>query len=66
MGEGLSKPDLATRTYTLAAIFEALRERQAVVGAIQTLLSLITDLQICLEDTFALSNEQKVRIQICL
>lgn len=60
MGGNLSKPDLATRTYMLAATFELMRQRQEVVDAQKALHILIADLQTRINTTFALNEEQRV------
>lgn len=60
MGHGLSKPDMATRLFLLASIFQVLRELHTAVESNNAIKSLLTDLQIRLDDTFALTNDQKV------
>lgn len=60
MGEGLSKPDLATRMFLLASIFDLMRERQEVADAHLALKILLGDLQSRLDSTFTLNEEQKV------
>lgn len=63
MGENLTKADLATRAFMLSASFELIRQRQEVVESQKALHVLIADLQTCLNDTFVLNEEQKVRFQ---
>jgi hypothetical protein len=61
MGRGLSKPDIATRSYLLAAMFSLVKENRAMTAAHRSTQHLLGDLQIRLDATFTLSPEQKVR-----
>ncbi|KAG1833240.1 hypothetical protein DFJ58DRAFT_736126 [Suillus subalutaceus] len=58
LGHGLSKSDLATRTYLLGSIFCILKEQRKIAASHQSTQNLLADLQICLETTFSLSPEQ--------
>ncbi|KIK31784.1 hypothetical protein CY34DRAFT_102766 [Suillus luteus UH-Slu-Lm8-n1] len=58
LGHGLSKTDLATRTYLLGSIFCILQEQHKIAASHQSTQNLLTDLQIRLETTFTLSPEQ--------
>ncbi|KAI0355310.1 hypothetical protein OH77DRAFT_1511597 [Trametes cingulata] len=64
----LSRPDLATRTYTLAAIFALINTCKRSQSASQDtgvddLPGLFNDLKIRLEDTFNLTKEQRENIR---
>lgn len=61
MGRGLSKPDIATRSYLLAAMFSLVKENRAMTVAHRSTQHLLSDLQIRLDATFTVSPEQKVR-----
>lgn len=60
----LSKGDLLTHLFTLAAIFQntAERRRHEAGNSITSIAELMNDLKIRLEDTFHLSKEQNVRL----
>jgi hypothetical protein len=60
MGRGLSKPDLATRTFLLAALSSLIIDRRSAAEMNQHLHSMILELSIQLDDNFALTNKQKV------
>lgn len=60
MGQGLSKADIATRSYLLAAIFSLIKENREMTNAQRNTQQLLADLQIRLEVTFTLTPEQKV------
>jgi hypothetical protein len=60
MGRGLSKPDLATRAFLLAALSRSGVEQRKTEEMNRQLHSMVTDLAIRLDDNFALTNEQKV------
>lgn len=60
LGHGLSKPDLATRTYLLGGIFCLLKEQRTIATSHRSTQHLLADLQIRLEATFSLSPEQRV------
>lgn len=52
---------MATRIFLLASIFQVLRELHSAVESNNAIKALLSDLQIRLDDTFALTNDQKVR-----
>jgi hypothetical protein len=60
LGHGLSKPDLATRTYLLGGVFCVLKEQRVIAASHLSTQHLLADLQIRLEATFSLSPEQRV------
>jgi hypothetical protein len=62
LGRGLSKPDLATRTYLLGGVFCVLKEQRVIAASHLSTQHLLADLQIRLEATFSLSPEQRVSI----
>ncbi|KAG2124002.1 hypothetical protein DEU56DRAFT_983680 [Suillus clintonianus] len=64
LGHGLSKSDLATRTYLLGSIFCILKEQRMIAASHQSTQTLLADLQIRLEATFSLSPEQRTNIRI--
>ncbi|KAG1852899.1 hypothetical protein C8R48DRAFT_611479 [Suillus tomentosus] len=64
LGHGLSKSDLATRTYLLRSIFCILKEQRIIAASHQSTQHLLADLQICLETTFSLSPKQRTNIRI--
>ncbi|KAG1795418.1 uncharacterized protein HD556DRAFT_1472944 [Suillus plorans] len=64
LGHGLSKSDLATRTYLLGSIFCILKEQRIIAASHQSTQQLLADLQIRLETTFSLSPEQRTNIRI--
>jgi hypothetical protein len=64
MGRGLSKPDIATRSYLLAAIFSLVTENRTMAAAHRSTQHLLADLQLRLEATFTLNPEQKVRYNL--
>lgn len=59
----LSKADLLTRMYALAAFYSdaAERKREAAKNDTLDLKALLLDLKIRLEESFSLTAEQKVR-----
>jgi len=59
MGRGLSKADLATRTFLLAAVSSLIMDRQSAAEMNQRLHAMILELSMRLDDNFALTNEQK-------
>lgn len=64
LGRGLSKPNLATRTYLLGGIFCVLKEQRMIAASHLSTQHLLTDLQIHFEATFSLSPEQRTNIRI--
>ncbi|KAG1793396.1 hypothetical protein EV424DRAFT_1452376 [Suillus variegatus] len=64
LGCGLSKPDLATRTYLLGSVFCLLKEQRLIAASHVSTQHLLADLQIRLEATFSLSPEQRMNIRI--
>ncbi|KAG2050211.1 hypothetical protein BDR06DRAFT_1011385 [Suillus hirtellus] len=64
LGHGLSKSDLATRTYLLGSIFCILKEQRIIAASHQSTQHLLADLQIHLKTTFSLSPEQRMNIHI--
>jgi hypothetical protein len=61
MGRGLPKPDMATRTFLLATMYQMAAERRASQEMYQNLQNMVYELAMRLDDNFTLSNEQKVR-----
>lgn len=60
MGLGLTNPDLMTRTYQLAAVLQVQAQQLLLVDVLQNITSVINDVQIRLNETFCLSQEQNV------
>ena len=60
MGQGLSKADIATQSYLLAAIFSLIKENREMTNAQHNTQQLLADLQIRLEVTFTLTPEHSV------
>lgn len=60
MRDGLSRPDLSTRIYTLGTLLDMARERREESNANRALRTIISDLQVRLDTSFELTAEQKV------
>ena len=61
MGNGLSTADLATRTFTLAAIYQQASELHSLRVAVNNLQKMMMEFTERLDENFQLSSEQKVR-----
>ena len=64
LGQGLSKPDLATRVYLLASNLRVGSQRVQLVELSTKLFSVLADVEVRLDTKFNVSGEQMVRIQM--
>ncbi|KAH9036306.1 hypothetical protein EDB85DRAFT_2143136 [Lactarius pseudohatsudake] len=64
MGKDLSNSDLATHMYTLAILYEVMRELRSRAESLQRFEMMLTDVSARLESTFNFTNEQKVNIRL--
>ncbi|TFY74644.1 hypothetical protein EWM64_g9369 [Hericium alpestre] len=64
LGKQLLRAEIATGVFNLAATLELTKERRFVNDQQRLLQAMLVDLSIRLDDTFTLSNEQKVNVRL--
>ncbi|TFY74462.1 hypothetical protein EWM64_g9550 [Hericium alpestre] len=64
LGKQLLRAEIATGVFNLAATLELTKEHRFVNDQQRLLQAMLVDLSIHLDDTFTLSNEQKVNVRL--